>query len=400
MNTDLIPEGAALGAEETFSGYRRENGQTGVRNHLAVIPTSVCAAVVAARIADLVEGAVAIPNQHGCCQVGADFQQTKRTLIGLGQNPNVGAALVVGLGCENIDAAEVAAAIARTGKKTDHILIQDCGGTLRAVAEGARRAAPLARELSAMRRTPCPVADLVLGVECGGSDFTSGLASNPATGAASDLLIQAGGVSILSETTEFIGAEHILADRAETPAVAQKLLAIVRACEQRSLAQHVDLRGSQPTPGNIAGGLTSIEEKSLGCIHKAGTAPIKDVLAYAEAPVGKGLFIMDSPGQDVDSVTGMLAGGATVILFTTGRGTPTGSPFAPVLKISANADTCVKMKDNIDIDVSAIIRGEASIAASGRLIFTEMLRAASGRLTKAESLGHREFGIYKIGPTF
>ncbi|MDR0433854.1 MAG: UxaA family hydrolase [Gracilibacteraceae bacterium] len=404
MKTDLIANltanGAVFGANETFWGYQRENGQVGARNHLAIIPASVCAAVTAARIAAIVKGAVAIPNQHGCCQVGADFQQTKRTLIGLGQNPNVGAALVIGLGCENIDAAEVAAAIAGAGKPTDYLVIQACGGTLSATAEGARRAALLARDLSACRRTPCPVSSLVLGVECGASDFTSGLASNPAVGFASDLLVQAGGVSMLSETTEFIGAEHILANRAVSPAVGQKLLAIVRNCEQRSLAERVDLRGSQPTPGNIAGGLTSIEEKSLGCVHKAGAAPIQDVLSYAEAPAGKGLFVMDTPGQDVDSVTGMTAGGATIILFTTGLGTPTGSPLAPVLKISGNADTCVKMKDNIDIDVSAIIRGESSIVESGQEIFWEMLRAASGRFTKAESLGHCEFGIYKTGPTF
>ncbi|MDR1961527.1 MAG: UxaA family hydrolase [Gracilibacteraceae bacterium] len=399
MNTNFSVD-MNFSTESVFPGYRRENGKSGVRNHLVVIPASVCAAAVAAKIAAQVEGAVALPNQHGCCQVGADFLQTKRTLIGLGQNPNVGAALIVGLGCENIDAAELSAAIARTGKKTDYLIIQECGGTLRATTEGVRRAAALARDISALRREPCPVSALVLGIECGGSDFTSGLASNPAAGAASDLLIQAGGTSILSETTEFIGAEHILARRAATPAVGEKLLAIVRDCEQRSLAQHVDLRGSQPTPGNIAGGLTSIEEKSLGCIHKAGTAIIEDVLDYAASPGGHGLYVMDTPGQDVDSVTGMVAGGASVILFTTGRGTPTGSPLAPVIKITGNAETAVKMRDNIDIDVSAIIRGEISIAAGGRAIFAEMLSTAGGRLTKSESLGHREFGIYKIGPTF
>jgi altronate dehydratase large subunit len=400
VSTNFVPSGAVINPEETFPGYRRGNGLVGTRNHVAVIPTSVCAVVTAFKIAALVEGTVALPNQHGCCQVGADFRQTERTLIGLGQNPNVGAALVVGLGCENINAADLAASISLTGKKTDYLLIQDCGGTLSAAAEGARRAAMLVRDVSSLRREPCLASALVLGVECGGSDFTSGLASNPVAGVASDLLLQAGGTSILSETTELIGVENILARRAETPAVGQKLISIVQDCERRSLAQHVDLRGSQPTPGNIEGGLTTIEEKSLGCVHKAGTAPIKDVLAYAEAPAAKGLFVMDSPGQDVDSVTGMVAGGANIILFTTGRGTPTGSPLAPVVKITGNSETCAKMRDNIDVDVSAIIRGEISITAGGRIVFSEMLRAAGGRLTKAESLGHREFGIYKIAPTF
>ncbi|MDR1603595.1 MAG: UxaA family hydrolase [Gracilibacteraceae bacterium] len=400
MNKNSAAPGGSPPTAETFPGYQRPDGRVGVRNYVAVIPTSVCAAVAAAKIAALAEGCVALPNQHGCCQVGADFEQTRRTLIGLGQNPNVGAALVIGLGCENIEAADLAAAIARSGKKTDCLLIQDCGGTLSAAAEGARRAALLARDLSALRREPCPVSSLVLGVECGGSDFTSGLASNPAAGFVSDLLIQAGGTSILAETTEFIGAEHLMARRAATPAVAQKLLDLVRECELRSLAQQVDLRGSQPTPGNIAGGITTIEEKSLGCVYKGGTAPIENVLAYAEAPAGKGLYIMDSPGQDVDSVTGLVAGGATVVVFTTGRGTPTGTPLAPVVKITGNAETAVKMRDNIDIDVSAVIRGERSIAACGRALFAEMLLTAGGRLTKAESLGHREFGIYKIAPTF
>jgi altronate dehydratase large subunit len=385
---------------ETFQGYRRPDGKVGVRNHLALIPTSVCAATVAFQIAAQVPAAVALPNQHGCCQVGSDHEQTERTLIGLGRNPNVAAALIIGLGCENISAAGLSAAIAVTGKPAAYLLIQECGGTLNTIAAGVRLAAQMAQDMAAQSREVCPLSDLFLGLECGGSDFTSGLASNPAAGEVSDLLVRAGATSMLSETTEFIGAEHILANRCKTPAVRQKLLDIVSACEKRSLRQNVDLRGSQPTPGNIEGGITSIEEKSLGCIHKAGASPIEDVLAYAEAPAGKGLYVMDTPGQDIDSVTGMIAGGATLILFTTGRGTPTGAPLAPVVKITGNAETYAKMKDNIDIDVSPVITGESSIPAMGEDILRHILAVAAGRLTKAESLGHREFGIYKIGPTF
>jgi altronate dehydratase large subunit len=383
-----------------FRGYLRPDGKVGIRNYLAVIPTSVCATTVAFKIASQVPQAIALPNQHGCCQVGADHEQTVKTLIGLGKNPNVGAVLVIGLGCEGVPIAQVAEEIAASGKSVAALVIQKCGGTLRTTAEGVRIAGKMARELARLSTREFPVSELSLGLECGGSDFTSGLASNPAVGAASDLLIQAGGTAMLSETTEFIGAEHILAQRAKSPELSAQIIQFVRDYELRAKQMHVDIRGSQPTPGNIEGGISSIEEKSLGCIHKAGQSPIQGVLAYGEAPQGKGLYVMDSPGQDAESMTGMAAGGITVMIFTTGRGTPTGFPLVPVIKITANAETYANMTDNIDFDASSIISGEKSIVEVGREIFAEILEVANGKLTKAESLGHREFGIYKIGPTF
>lgn len=383
-----------------FKGYLRPDGKVGIRNYLAVIPTSVCAATVAFHIASQIPQAVALPNQHGCCQIGADHEQTVNTLIGLGKNPNVGAVLVVGLGCEGVPAAKVAEEIAATGKSVAAIVIQDCGGTLKATAEGVQIASKMAREISLIKTQEFPLKELCLAVECGGSDFTSGLASNPAVGVASDLLVEAGGTSMLSETTEFIGAEHILAKRAKTPELGEKIIRFVQDCELRAKQMNVDIRGSQPTPGNIQGGISSIEEKSLGCIYKAGHYPIEGVLHYGEIPQEKGLYIMDSPGQDIESITGMLAGGATVVIFTTGRGTPTGSPLAPVIKITANKETYLKMTDNIDIDASSIISGEKSIEQVGKEIFQEIIEVANGKLTKAESLGHMEFGIYKIAPTF
>lgn len=383
-----------------FKGYLRPDGKVGIRNYLAVIPTSVCSATVAFHIASQIPQAVALPNQHGCCQIGADHEQTVTTLIGLGKNPNVGAILVVGLGCEGVPFAKVRDEIATTGKSVESIVIQDCGGTLKATAEGVKIASRMAREISLIKTQDFPVSELCLAVECGGSDFTSGLASNPAVGVASDLLLEAGGTSMLSETTEFIGAEHILAKRANSPELAEKIIRFVEDCELRAKQMNVDIRGSQPTPGNIQGGISSIEEKSLGCIYKAGNSSIQGVLAYGESPQEKGLFVMDTPGQDVESITGMLAGGASVVIFTTGRGTPTGSPLAPVIKITANAETYAKMSDNIDIDASSIISGEKSINQVGSQIFQEIIEVANGKLTKAESLGHREFGIYKIAPTF
>lgn len=383
-----------------ISGYLRPDGQVGIRNHILIIPTSVCASTLAANIAAQIPEAVALPNQHGCCQIGADHLQTVRTLIGFGRNPNVAAVLVVGLGCEGIPIGETAAEIAATGKPVETLIIQEAGGTLKAEMEGLQKMSRLVRQVAHLQPEKVEASRLSLAIECGGSDFTSGLASNPAAGIAADLLIAEGGTVMLSETTEFIGAEHILARRAKSPEVAEKLFKIVHDCEERAKFLNVDIRDGQPTPGNIAGGISSIEEKSLGCIYKAGHAPIEDVLQYGEAPQGNGLYIMDTPGQDIESITGMLAGGATIVIFTTGRGTPTGSPIAPVIKITANQKTFTMMEDNIDIDASPIITGQETIEQVGRRIFQEIITVANGRKTKAESLGYREFGIYKIAPTY
>lgn len=383
-------------------GYKRENGQFGVRNYLLILPTSVCATDTAEKIAAQVPGAVFVPNQHGCCQIGSDQEQTERTLEGFGKNANVGAVLVVGLGCDGIQADELAARIAKSGKPVESITIQKCGGTLKAISVGAEKAAAMAAALSTQVRVEGDVSDLILGMECGGSDPTSGLASNPSIGYVSDKLVSLGGSSILSETTEVIGAEHLLAARFADPAQKEKFLRMVSDCEERAIRLGEDLRSGQPTPGNKAGGLSTIEEKSLGCMYKAGRSPFTGALEYSEClPAGrKGLFFMDTPGQDIDSITGMVAGGATVIIFSTGRGTPTGSPIAPVIKITGNTDTYNNMTDNIDINAGKIITDGATIKEIGEEAFQLMVEAANGKMTKAEALGHREFGIYKVSGTF
>lgn len=383
-------------------GYRRENGGLGIRNYLLILPTSVCAADTAAKIAAQVQGAVYVPNQFGCCQIGADFAQTVRTLIGFGINANVGAVLVVGLGCDGIQPDDLVQPIAAAQKPVEAITIQKCGGTLKAIAKGKEIASAMAAKLAAQPRVEGDISEIILGMECGGSDPTSGLAANPTIGYVSDKLVGLGGSSILSETTEVIGAEHLLAKRFADQTQREKFLTMVKNCEERAIKLGEDLRSGQPTPGNKAGGLSTIEEKSLGCMYKAGESPFLGALDYAELlpPNKKGLYFMDTPGQDIDSITGMVAGGATVIVFSTGRGTPTGSPIAPVIKITGNTATYNNMQDNIDINAGKIITEGASLEAMGEETFRLLADTCNGKLTKAETLGHREFGIYKIAATF
>ena len=390
-----------MGNRPTIMGYVRPDGKVGIRNHVLVMSTVICSSVVARRIAEQVNGAVAIENPFGCGQLEPDLQVTKRTLVGMAKNPNVGAVLVVGLGCEQIQADEVADEVAKTGKPVERIVIQDVnGGTPAAIERGVTLLRRMAEETLARRPTEVDVSSLVMGVECGGSDATSGLASNPVVGYVSDKLIDLGGTVILSETPEMIGAEEILAKRAASKEVADRIYEVVGKWVRLAASYNVDLVGTQPSPGNIAGGISTIEEKSLGAIIKGGSRTIQGVLDYAEEVKGRGLFIMDTPGYDIMSVVGMVAGGATLVIFTTGRGTPTGNPIAPVIKVTANPYTYNKMKENIDFDASTVVRGVETVEQAGERLFNLMLEVARGRQTKAELLGFREFVIHKIIPSF
>ncbi|MFJ9383838.1 UxaA family hydrolase [Peribacillus sp. NPDC101481] len=380
-----------------IKGYRRSNGKFGIRNHLLIIPTVICANHVANRIQQAVPQSVAIPHQHGCSQIGDDKERTHKLLGGMGKNPNVGAVLLISLGCEVIDAKVLKREIEEeTGKPVEWLDIQDAGGTINAIKKGTEVAKGLFLELEKVPQVDAPISELIVGVKCGSSDATSGLCSNPALGKTADQLLKQGGTIVMGETTEIIGAEHIVAQKAVSEEVANKLYAYVDRFEKEVERIGADMRGGNPSPGNIEGGLSTIEEKSLGCISKAGTAPLNDVLSFAEEIPGNGYYFMDSPGNDIECVSGMAAAGVHMVCFTTGRGTPTGNPIIPVIKITGNEHTAIKMIDNIDIDTSPVMKGKETTEDAGNRIFETIAKTAQGELTKAEILGHQEFSISRI----
>ena len=399
----------------TFDGFLRPDGRVGTRNYLAVIGTVNCSATVckriAARFADgakdfpHLDGVFAVTHATGCAMAanGADHARLQRTLAGYATHPNVFGYVLVGLGCEVNQASELVqiGGLGRRGGRPPPVIIniQAVGGTGKAIEAGVRAIAELLPAANGCRRTPQPLQRLVLGTNCGGSDGHSGITANPALGVASDLLIAAGGTSVLAETTEIHGAEHLLARRAVSPAVAQKLLDKLHWWEDycRALGATLD---NNPSPGNKAGGLTTILEKSLGAVAKGGSAALAEVIGYAEPIVTPGLVVMDTPGFDPVSVTGIIAGGANVVAFTTGRGSAFGSKPAPTLKIATNTPLFESMPDDMDLDAGTILAGE-SLAAAGRRIFEAILATASGRPTKSEAqgLGDEEFVPWISGPT-
>lgn len=383
-----------------FWGYRRSNGQVGVRNHVLILPTITCATQTAQRVTELVQGTVSFIHPHGCGQIGSDFDQTFKTYVGIGSNPNVYGVIVLGLGCETHQARMIAKEIEKTGKPVEVVSIQDQGGTLQAIADTAKVAVKMVQEASAVMREECYFDELIVATECGGSDACSGLSANPAVGRASDVIVEQGGTAILAETTELIGAEHLLANRAANDTVAKRVFEVIGAMEKRSNLMGVDLRTGNPSPGNIEGGITTLEEKSLGAATKSGSSRLEEIVDYAERPTKKGLVWMDTPGHDIEQLTGMVAGGAQVVLFTSGRGTPTGSPIAPVIKISTNTVMYEKMNENMDLDAGTIIEGIETVDEVGNRIISEIKDVACGKLTKAEILKQHDFGIWRIGPTF
>jgi len=376
-----------------FYGYERPDGKVGVRNHLLVIAPIDCSYEPAKKIAEQVEGAVAITQTYGC---GYDSMLV-HNLVGTALNPNVAGVLIVGLGCETLTGEVLMEKIDPSGKPVYNITIQEEGGTLKTHEKGVRILQKMKQEIEEQRREPFPLSKLTLAVECGGSDATSGLAANPAVGVAADKLIEEGGTVIFGETQEMSGTQHVLARRAVSKEVADAIYEIIDRQEARLRAMGVDSRWM--SKGNIDGGLTTIEEKSLGAIRKGGTKPIQGVLfndwERFDTPDKPGLYIMDGPGWDVPSVTHMVAAGAQVVCFTSGRGSTTGHAVAPVIKITGNPETYQRMKDNIDINAGTILDGGESLNSVGQRIFDLVVQTANGRQTKAEALGYRDYIVFK-----
>lgn len=382
----------------TFWGYRREDGRVGIRNHVLILPASICASDTTRLIASNLNGAVTFNLQLGCSQVGQDFELTLDTLAGYGANPNVYGVIIVGLGCETAQASLVKEKILeRTKKPIETLVIQEEGGTLKTIAKAQSLAKKMIGEAALVKREEFPLSELILGTNCGGSDTTSGIAANPTIGEVSDKLVAMGGTSVLCETTEFIGAEHILARRAKNKEVHDKLYEIINNYEEK--IKHdtgLDVRDGNPSPGNIEGGLTTLEEKSLGCIHKGGSSIINNIYDYSKQIKGKeGLVIMDTPGNDASSVGGIIAGGCQLVVFSTGRGTPTGHAIAPVIKITGNSETYARMSDNIDYDASKIITENKSIEQASEELLDLIVDVCNGKLVQAELLGYTETAIQR-----
>lgn len=377
-----------------FWGYRRAVGRAGIRNHVLILPTCVCGSESARIVASQVRGAVNIVFNTGCSDVQANTDMSQKVLTGFACNPNVYGVVIIGLGCETVGHKQLREKIqGMTSKPVVSFGIQEEGGTLRTIEKAVRAAREMAAEAAMQPKEKFDISELLLGIECGGSDATSGLASNPAVGELSDLLVDMGASTIMSESIEWIGGEHVLAKRAATPEIHNQIIEVCRSYEEHLRAAGQDCRAGQPTPGNKAGGLSTLDEKSLGCIRKGGTRPIVEVLEQAERPTKRGAIVMDTAGFDISSVTSMVAGGCNAVIFTTGRGTPTGNAIVPVLKVTANERTYRMMDDNMDVDLSAIIRGEKTYQEMGREMLSDIEAMCNGKMTKAETYGFSDIAV-------
>ncbi len=392
----------------TFMGYLREDGRAGTRNYVAVVAASNCAAHTVELIAESylnetlppnVDGVVAFPHGEGCGHsIGPDTDQLQRTLRGVMNHPNVGAALIMGLGCEVNQIDHYLGENAPRTNRMVGLTLQGEGGT-RAAIESARKAiAGMMEQMAAEERVELPASKITLGLNCGGSDSFSGITANPALGWCSDRLSELGGAAVLAETTECFGAEHLLVERARNREVAEKFLGFIESY-RAYLRQFTGSNfNDNPSPGNKQGGLSNILEKSLGAMTKAGTTMMTDALDYAERVQTPGFVFMNTPGYDPASLTGLAAGGCNLIAFTTGRGSAIGFPTIPVIKIATNTPMYKRMKDNMDINAGRIADGEATVPEIGKEILDTVLRVASGEKTCAERLGHKEFVPWRIGP--
>ncbi|MBV6510316.1 MAG: Altronate dehydratase [Acidimicrobiales bacterium] len=382
-----------------FLGYRRSDGRVGVRNHVVVLPSVSCANGVVQGIGREVPGVKILTHTEGCGRGPRDFPMALRTLVGVARHPNVSAALVVGLGCEGLKAEFIAGGAGENAGRVEFIGIQEEGGTPNSIRRGTEIVREMLDEAGNQSREEAGFHELTLAMECGGSDAFSGLTANPCVGTVADWLIGEGGTVILSEITEFLGTEDILAGRCATPEVRGRLLGLLGEHRRYVKQELGPLANMVIAPGNMDGGLSSISEKSLGCIRKGGTSPIRQVVDYAEVPTEKGLVIMDTPGSDIFSMTGKISGGAQVLLFTTGRGSPAGSPIAPVVKIATNSKLFEHMPDDMDFDAGEVIAGR-SIAEVGADLRDYVIGVANGAPTKPELTLTELFAINTVSEPF
>lgn len=378
----------------TFWGYRRAEGRPGIRNHVLILPTCACGSETSRIVASQVRGAVNIVFNTGCSDVAANTAMSQKVLTGFACNPNVYGVVIIGLGCETVGHAQLAAKIRKmTSKPVADFGIQDEGGTLKTIEKAVRAARDMAAQAGLQQKEEFDMSEFLMGIECGGSDATSGIASNPAVGELSDELVDLGATTMMSESIEWIGGEQVLSKRAANAEIHNEIIHVCEAYEDHLKAAGQDCRAGQPTPGNKAGGLSTLDEKSLGCIRKGGTRPIVEVLEQAVRPSKKGAVVMDTAGYDISSVTSMVAAGCQAVIFTTGRGTPTGNAIAPVLKVTANARTYQCMEDNMDVDLSGIIKGTVTYQEEGHRLLDIMNNICNGQLTKAEAYGFSDIAV-------
>ena len=404
---DYIPENERA----TFLGYRRPDGRVGTRNYVLIVPTSMCASHEAQQISTIaeftlysrekyenVDGVVAIPHNKGCgCQDGSTIDVMLRTLSNYADHPNVGGVILIDLGCEKTNLSQVEKYLLKREKSFDKpvakIGIQDVGGTQAAIQRGLQEVERLLPEVNKVARSECSISELVLGVKCGGSDGFSGISANPSLGRASDLLVRSGGTVLITEVPEFCGAEHLLANRAKDVETGRAVYGLVDWYKEYA-SKFGAVLNNNPSPGNITGGLLNITIKSLGAIAKAGTTRVEGVVEYAETAKQRGLNLMQGPGYDQESTPGLVAAGATVIVFTTGRGTTIGNAIAPVIKLASNTPIFERMAQDLDLSAGGVIDGTESIEEVGQRVFEHVRKVASGEQAKAEEHKHREFQFW------
>lgn len=405
---DYLPEAERA----TFRGFRRPDGRTGTRNFVLIVPTSMCASHEAQQISLMseflhykrerypnVDGVVAIPHNKGCgCQDGSTIEVMLRTLSNYADHPNVGGVILMDLGCEKTNLAKVEQYLLGRDRKFNKpvakIGIQEVGGTQAAIERGLREVELMLPEVNRIEREECSMGELVLGVKCGGSDGFSGISANPSLGRAADHLVRSGGTVLITEVPEFCGAEHILAHRAKDAATGRAVYRMIDWYKEYA-SKFGAVLNQNPSPGNIAGGLLNITIKSLGAMAKAGTTRVEGVVEYAETPPGRGLYLMQGPGYDQESTPGLVAAGATVVVFTTGRGTTIGNAIAPVVKLASNNAVFERMSRDLDLSAGGVVEGTETIDEVGARVFEHVRRVASGEvLAKAEEHKHREFQFW------